>query len=226
MKFKHLYVVVICLLLVTSVTNAQEDELFGNLSVGKSFAGSGNWGYSSALTYKHIFDEIGWRRLSGDFGTNYKYGVWGFKGGLSLQYTFDDEIVNSLEVRPWVGASLRNELINHLAMIQVGRLEWRNFFYDGVDNEAYIRTTFDVGFEYELHDLNLETWAVETGYTWYFLKDPAIGERYANSREFRFLFIKKLPKAKLIFGYKAEKFREFDGEDHGAAHTIHLAVAL
>lgn len=223
MKKQFVYIV---LLFVPLSIFSQTDDLFMTVFLSKSYEGKENWSYSTSLWYKHIYDHPGWRRMSGFGIANYTYKTWIFQGGFSTQYTFDDEIVNSLELRPWLAVGLKTPITDDLYLKQQVYFEWKNFFYKNDSHENYLQQTVDVGLYYDLKQLKLTNWSLETGYMWYFLKDPALGERFANSREYRIVFYKKMKKATLAFGYFFEKYKDFESLPQSNAHTMMFGVSL
>lgn len=214
-------VCIIALFVVCIADMHGQDDFFTNVTVGKNFKKE-QWTYTTSGIWKHIYDEVGWSRIGVNGGANYAYKNWTLLTGFTAQYTFDKEIVNSVELRPWVGVRLRTDIIEGLNIEQEVHVEWRNFLYHDVPDENYIRTTFDVGANYNLKEINLDSWAVQSGYVWYFLKDPALGERYADSREFRFLVSKTFTAGKLTVGYKREKFKILPDRPPAKAHTLDI----
>lgn len=202
-----------------------QTDFFTNLTVGKNFK-KDPWGFSAAADWKHIYDDIGWSRIGVYGSAGYSYKNWKLLGGLASQYTFDREIVNGLEIRPWLGIGLTTEIVTNLKLEQEVRLEWRNFIYHEIADENYVRTTYNIGLNYGLEKINLPSWSVQSGYIWYFLKDPAAGERYADSREFRFLITKDFSGNKLSFGYKSERFRILPSRPHSEAHTLDVTFTF
>ncbi|RSK39307.1 hypothetical protein [Mangrovimonas spongiae] len=221
---KNLFIIIFIFFPLLSFS--QTDDLFLDLTVAKTFKDDMGFNYDASVSYKQIFDHPSWSRINASGSATYKYNAWSLLGGFTTQYIFDEEISNGLELRPWLGIGLKTKIIEGLKANQLGKVEWRNFIYDGLKNENYIRTTYSFGVLYDLDIFKLKHWQVDTGYTWYFLKDPARGERYANSREFRIYMIKTFTKSRISMGYLLEKYRHFNNLPLGDAHTFKITYTF
>lgn len=215
----------ITLLLFTttfSVMYGQKD-FFTTVGASKRKLVSEKLSYSITADWKHIYNDVAWDRLGTGLEVDYQQNFWTLEAGGVVQYTFDKQISNYFELRPWFGVRLENQIIPDLSLVQEGKVEWRNFIFRNAQDDNYIRTTFEMSFNYNLDKIGLNNWLVNSGYVWYFLKDPALGERFANSKEFMFNLRKK-GKNSFLIGYKFETFSKFLEEGDARAHSIELKV--
>lgn len=213
----------IFLIFMTSFVFGQ-DDFFSTVGASKKKILNEKSTYYITADWRHIYNDEKWDRLGSGFEINYKFNIFTFEGGNILQYTFDKKISNFFELRPWVGIKLENKIIDDFFLIQEAKVEWRNFFYSELKDENYIRSIVDLGLSYNLRSVNLPNWLVQGNYIRYFLKDPSLGERFANSRELAFT-IRKIGKNSFSISYKNEKYRKFLEEQGNAkAHSIELRL--
>jgi|GEM_PF-1941357 len=214
---------IIYLLSLFSLINCYgQSDFFTNFSLGKNFSRDRKL-LNSAVVWKHIYNDIGWSRIAFNNKAQYAFKDWRLLGGMNLQYTFDREMENLLEIRPWLGVGLKNEIVPGLNFEQEVRAEYRIFFYPGMSGRNYIRTRVEAMFSYNLEKIKLDKWDVHCGYVWYIIKDPLRGERYSDSREFKFLVSSNFQGGKLTFGYKNEKFRLIENRSVFRAHTFEIS---
>lgn len=198
-----------------------QDIFFTDITATKNFKRE-NWNFQGAAVWKHVYSDTYWSRIGLKGRADYNYRNWSLEGGLTLYHTFDREIVNSVEVRPWLGIKLTSMIVSDLYLQQECRIEWRNFFYEHFADRDYIRNTYDISLNFSLENINLRSWSLQSGYKWYFIKNAALGERYADSREFRFVIIKQFAKSRLSVGYKREKFKPLSGRFSLDSNTVEL----
>ncbi len=168
------------------------------------------WLVYGELEWKHLYGEEGWSRTSFDIKTERELGVITFIGGLKNNYTFDNDIENYWEIRPWIGFELTNKLTKKLVLNQELKGEFRNFFFNDDEYDFNFRTKFKVGLEYPLkyiEEEEEEDWIISTEVEWFFLRNEELNERYINSREYSILMSKKINKNRLLtFGARFEEY--------------------
>lgn len=198
-----------------------QNDFFTTISASKRKLVSEKLSYAAAFDWKHIYNDVAWDRLGVSMEADYQQNFWTLEAGGVVQYTFDKQISNYFELRPWIGIRLENQIIPNLSFVQEVKAEWRNFIFRDAQDDNYIRTTLETSFNYNLDKLGFSEWMVNSGYVWYFLKDPALGERFANSKEFMFS-IRKKGKNSFLIGYKYERYRKFLEEGNVRAHSLEL----
>lgn len=200
-----------------------QNDFFSTVGASKRKLVSEKLSYSIAADWKHIYNEVAWDRIGTSGEVDYQQNFWTLEAGGVVQYTFDKQISNYIELRPWAGIRLENKIIPDLSFVQEARIEWRNFLFRDAQDDNYIRTTLEASFNYNLDKIGLNNWLLNTGYVWYFLKNPALGERFANSQEFMMNF-RKRGRHSFLIGYKYEKFRKFLEEGDVRAFSLDLRV--
>lgn len=200
---------IICLIVLFGLNTNAQSEFFHEIEIGTQVLEKESFNIDVTASWKHLYDEVGWRRWGVNTKVTKKTNNWSLNGGLAIYFTFHKEIDNFLEVRPYIGIGLKTRISDKLDFKQRIRTEWRNFIYSGdSDNENYLRPRYKIGLDYLLSE-NEEThegWKLVTDFEWYFNKDTASGERFAQSREFGFKIIRELKnKHEIGLGYKYEK---------------------
>jgi hypothetical protein len=185
-----------------------QTEVFHDLSISHELKDGQKWKIDSELEWKHLYGEEGWSRTSIDFFATRELGVISFIGGLKNNYTFDNDIVNFWEIRPWIGVELENKLTKKLILKQELNGEFRNFFLNDDTYDFNFRTKFNVALEYPLIEKEeVEDWILSTEVEWFFLRNEEINERFINSREYSLLISKKIQRHKLLtFGIRLEEY--------------------
>ncbi|MCH5599307.1 hypothetical protein [Niabella ginsengisoli] len=123
----------------------EKDELFHEIEVAHSYINNEKWRGVVAANWKHIYDENGWRRWGGDAYISRKLKIFSFEAGVTASYTFDKDIVNYFEARPWIGLRTDFELGDRLALMQKFKTESRHFF---MKMSMQTNTAFEAGFYY------------------------------------------------------------------------------
>ncbi len=227
-----LYIIIaIGFLLVSSYKLFGQDDFFHEIEIKKEFYDSDEWTFEAASNWKHIYDEVGWRRWSIDAIVKRKLDNWAISGGIVNYFTFNEDIYNCFEVRPHLSVQLKTPVVNKFTFLQQLRSEWRTFIYTqgNSKNESYGRLRYKIGGLYTLSEKKeLETaWKVRGDIEWYFLKDPTIGERFPNSRQYTLKVIREFKAGKeLSFGYKLEYFYKNVQNKDGNGHTLILGYGF
>lgn len=202
----------IALLLLISVNffaQAQED-FFYEMKVSTNLVEKESFYLEVNTNWKHVYNEVGWRRLGVAGMATKKINNWSLYGGLSTFYTFNKDIVNYLEIRPRIGLGLTTPIVDRLSLNQRLLGEWRNHFYSKENrNRSYTRSRYRVLLNYTIAE-NKEkqtAWKVKPSIEWYFTKNVAYGERFAESRRYTLMLSREFKnKDELSIGYRYENF--------------------
>lgn len=89
----------VILILICQNTFGQED-LFHEISFKKILKGNEEWKFEGEANWKHIYDNIGWRRLGTSIGTMRRIRSFNLTSGVFGYFTFNKEVENFFEVRP------------------------------------------------------------------------------------------------------------------------------
>lgn len=81
----------------------EKDEIFHEIEIAYTYVNNTKWRGAAAANWKHIYDKTGWRRWGGDAYISRKIKFISIEAGLTSNYTFDKDIVNYWEIRPWLG---------------------------------------------------------------------------------------------------------------------------
>lgn len=193
----------------------REDEFFHELEITYPFLKKEKWQGKASANWKHIYDEIGWRRWGIDATISRSIKFLRLEAGITANYTFDKEIINYTEVRPWIGIRSDLQLSERLLFMQKVKVESRQFFYEEVyANEQRIRSRLLLAMKYDLLD-EREDWKLNPTGEWYFVGRNADAERFVNSVEFGLRLIKVFPNDhELAFGYKIESYKKSNVENN------------
>jgi len=207
-----------------------QTEVFHDFSYEFSFNNGAELDLNGQLEWKNLYGEEGWSRASFDLKTRKEIGVIGLIGGLKNNYTFDEDIVNFWEIRPWIGVELVNKLSSKLLLKQELKGEFRNFFFSDSEYDFNFRTKFKIGLEYPLKSVEAEEgegWIMATEVEWFFLRNEEINERYINSREYSILVSKKVLEGRLLsFGIRFEEYSNNLENESDKAITVVLRLGL
>lgn len=194
-----------------------QTEYFHEIEIGTEVLEKEIFALEVNASWKHIYDEIGWRRWGINAMAIKDVKNWTFYGGLTTFYTFNKNIDNFLELRPQVGLGLKTEITDKFFMNQRLLGEWRTFYYSGENEEEnYTRTRYRLMLNYIIseNEEKATAWKIKPSIEWYFTKNVAIGERFAQSREYTFKLIRGFKnKHELGIGYRLEKFIKFIEEN-------------
>ncbi|MFD2891212.1 hypothetical protein ACFS5J_04200 [Flavobacterium chuncheonense] len=177
----------------------------------------------SESNWMHNYSESRWHRLGFNVEVLRKLENWTFLGGLVNNYTFDEQIDNFYELRPWLGIALQTPITDKLFLKQRLRIENRNIFYgDKIKYQSILRTRFDVALEY-----NFPKSKVRTDIEWFIRKDPALSDRYNSRRSYRLQY-SYFGFKKMIFsiGYKYQRFNRKYNPEANDGHTIEIIAKI
>ncbi len=224
----------VCFILLYSLYSYSQSSEFLELDADKTWTLKNNYSLNLAASYKvQLNNESKWHKPELNFSVNKKFNPnWSLLGGINNGYTIQNDNPDFYELRPWIGPRLSVPVIPRLTFQQTVKYEVRNFFYVNDDNEPY---EIQSRFRYRIHvlfnlakDVNKpNNWILETGYEWYFLKEPATGEQFSNSREFALNLIKHLKSGKtLSLGYLYERINVNRNPNATDGHTFTLGYSF
>lgn len=202
--------------------SAQTDEVFTELEIGYIYVNNEKWRGDAVAKWKHIYDEIGWRKWGAEAGISRKLKSISIEGGAALYYTFDKDITNYLEIRPWLGLRSDLDMGKRLLLIQKFKVENRNLLYDDrFRNESFLRSRYLLSFRYDFLK-NRKDWKLNPAAEWYFIGKKADAERFVNSFEASLKVMKILKNEnEIAVGYKLESFKESEVTgDLGNGHSF------
>ncbi len=212
---------------------SSQTEIFHDFAYEFKVTKSEEWGLNGELEWKHLYGEEGWSRASFDLKTRKELGVLELIGGLKNNYTFDNNIENFWEIRPWIGVELENKLSSKLLLTQELKGEFRNFFFKDSEYDFNFRTKFKIGLEYPLKSIETEEkeayedWILATEVEWFFFSYEEINERFINSREYSILVSKKVFENRILsFGFRYEEYSNNLENENDKAVTVVLRLGL
>ncbi|TXN34979.1 hypothetical protein FVB32_10300 [Flagellimonas hymeniacidonis] len=219
--------VILITLLVHLQIHAQ-DEFFHEIELRHEVYDGEKWALDITGNWKNLYEEeAGWRRWGANATLNRKFGEWSIIGGFAGFFTFNSEIDNFFELRPHIAVRFNLPLLDRLSVAQRLRTEWRSFLYTQgeTENESYQRLRYRIGTLYTLAESEEEgtAWRVWGNIEWFFLRDPALGERFPSSREYALRFIREFRNGnELGLGYKLENFFDNPNQEGNTGHIIIL----
>ncbi|WP_103070160.1 DUF2490 domain-containing protein [Aquimarina sediminis] len=221
---KHTYILL--LIIGFSFNLKAQTEFFHEFEVTKELKDTESWNIQITGNWKHLYEEPSWRRLGISGLAIKKLQNWQLLGGMNTYYTFDKEIDNFIELKPYLGLALKTKIIERLDLKQQFKGEWRNFlFSEEIEDENYGRLRYKIGIEYlfkENEEIPKE-WKLVGTIEWYFLREHLTKERFSNSREYSFKILHKLTNGQEIgLGFLYEEFNQLFGQENKSGTTILL----
>lgn len=222
--------IITTLLLVSTYFSANAQEaFFYEIKTGINLLEKKTFSLEANANWKHVYDEIGWRRLGVAGMATKKLKNWSFYGGLSMFYTFNKNIDNYLEIRPQIGLGLTTPIVDRLTLNQRFLGEWRTYFYSGENkSENYTRSRYRILLNYIVVE-NKEkqtAWKIKPSVEWYFTKNTAYGERFAESRRYTLMLSHEFKnKDELSIGYRYENFIKLI-EENEIGHLVLLEYSF
>lgn len=221
--------ILIILVLCCGQFSLAQSDFFSEINVTKKFETKGTWHWSAVSSWRHAYTDVKWNRLELGGFAEYNMHPWSFYGGLGNYYTFDKEIKNSYEFRPYAGITLKTTTIERISFDQRFQAEWRNFISNNSEiDKSSLRLRYRIGFSVDLSKNQSEKpWSALTDMEWFILNNKEVGERYINSRRFRILVRKKLSDTKEIsLGFRTEKFNRFLDSSNVTGNSILLGYTF
>jgi hypothetical protein len=80
----------LCILTNTVIWTAQaQNEVFHDIDIGKQITENEKWEFAIQGKWKHIYNEVGWRRIGVNPEIIRKLNKWSFATGATAFHTFD-----------------------------------------------------------------------------------------------------------------------------------------
>ncbi|NJL77411.1 MAG: DUF2490 domain-containing protein [Saprospiraceae bacterium] len=193
-----------------------QHEFFHEIVLEKTLIENEDWEFFGEANFKYVYNEPAWRRWGVSFVGVRKVNRFSVFGGVNGYYTFDKNITNFFEVRPWTALQYNIPIVADINLRQRLKYEWR-FFYteeDPTTRENYGRLRYQIGFDIPIPSEEAESsWTIRPFFEWFFIRDPASFERFSNERDYGVMVIKSLKNEhELSFSYKMETFYDLDTE--------------
>ncbi len=202
--------IIVCFLMLYNYGANAQTEFFHDIAVSKSYYSTdNNTVYTFTPAWKHIYNNVEWRRWS-IVGQYKRYlNMWNIGGGIGLFYTFDKDIKNNLELRPYLLVGLKTPMTSRIMFSQTLKGELRSFFYDQSDsNFSTNRLRYNLNTVIILNE-NVQKnvkWKFRPEVEWYIQKVANIRERFINSTEYTLTFLKEMKKVEIGIGFRLERF--------------------
>lgn len=210
------------LFMVVSQYAYGQHELFYEIVLEKTLLENEEWEFTGEANWKHLNDEPGWSRWGASFAGVRKIRRLGLSAGANGYYTFNREITNFFEIRPWMALQLKIPVAAEIALRQRLKYEWRFFNTVGeqTTRENYGRLRYQIGLDIPIPGGEESSWEVRPFFEWFFIRNPATFERFSNERDYGVLVTKTLKNEhELSFCYRMEEFYNQD-EEQGNGHIL------
>lgn len=205
-----------------------QDEFFTEIVIEKILIESEEWEFIGEANFKHLYDEPAWRRWGVSFAVVRKIKRFRIHTGINNYYTFNRDITNFFEVRPWTALQYNIPIVAEITFRQRLKYEWR-FFHTQEENstgENYGRLRYQLGFDIPIPGEEDFSWIIRPYFEWFFTRDPATFERFPNERDYGIMVIKTLKNEhELFFNYKLEDFFNSD-EEIGNGHILLIGYSF
>jgi len=203
------------LLIIWSHQALAQDEFFNEIVIEKKLIENEEWEFVGEANFKNLYDEPSWRRWGVSFAGVRKIKRFRIHGGVNSFYTFNRDITNFFEVRPWTAVQYNIPINGKIILKQRLKYEWR-FFYTEGDNstrENYGRLRYQIGIDIPIPSEEESSWIIRPYFEWFFIRDPATFERFPNERDYGVMIVKSLKNEhELFFSYRLEEFYNIDTE--------------
>jgi len=203
------------LLIIWSHQALAQDEFFNEIVIEKKLIENEEWEFVGEANFKNLYDEPSWRRWGVSFAGVRKIKRFRIHGGVNSFYTFNRDITNFFEVRPWTAVQYNIPINGKIILNQRLKYEWR-FFYTEGDNstrENYGRLRYQIGIDIPIPSEEESSWIIRPYFEWFFIRDPATFERFPNERDYGVMIVKSLKNEhELFFSYRLEEFYNIDTE--------------
>jgi len=203
------------LLIIWSHQALAQDEFFNEIVIEKKLIENEEWEFVGEANFKNLYEEPAWRRWGVSFASVRKVKRFRIHGGVNSFYTFNRDITNFFEVRPWTAVQYNIPINGKIILKQRLKYEWR-FFYTEGDNstrENYGRLRYQIGIDIPIPSEEESSWIIRPYFEWFFIRDPATFERFPNERDYGVMIVKSLKNEhELFFSYRLEEFYNIDTE--------------
>lgn len=205
-----------------------QDEIFHEIVIEKALYENEEWEFVGEANFKHLYDETAWRRWGVSFAGVRKIKQFRIHGGFNSYYTFNREITNFFEVRPWTAVQYKVPIVREISLRQRLKYEWRFFYTEGKNStrENYGRFRYQIGFDIPEPAQKESSWVFRPYFEWFFIRDPATFEQFPNERDYGIKLIKSLKNEhEISIGYMMEEFYN-QNSNRGNGHIFLLAYTF
>ncbi|MFN0200580.1 MAG: DUF2490 domain-containing protein [Bacteroidia bacterium] len=214
-KKRHLLKFLVLLFISISHHAYSQHEFFHELVLEKKLMENEKWELIGEANFKHLYNEPAWRRWGASFAGARKMNRFSLFGGLNGYYTFNRNITNFFEMRPWTAVQFKLPIVAKIVLRQQLKYEWRFFYTEEQPKtkENYGRLRYQVGLDIPIPAKEESSWTIRPYFEWFFIKDPAEFERFSNERDFGLMAIKRFKNEhKLSFGFTREVYYDLFAE--------------
>lgn len=204
------------LLFILSHQVIAQNEFFHELVLEKILIENEKWEFVGEANFKNLYDENGWRRWGVSFAGVRKLKHFSIHGGFNSYFTFNRDITNFFEVRPWAALQYNILIDRKITLRQRLKYEWRFFYTEGGNTrrENYRRLRYQIGVDIPLAGEEESSWVIRPFFEWFFIRDPATFERFPNERDYGVMATKTLKNEhELFFTYRLEDFYNINDAD-------------
>lgn len=221
---KYIQTLLLLLFLVLGITAKAQNEIFNDISATKRIEHNEKWISYVSLNWKHIYSEIGWKRIGLEAKTTYQFNQWQVLGGLVNYYTFDPDIENYYELRPYAGLMLKTPVSRKIYFNQRIMSEWRNlYFANSTPSQHSGRLRYRIGADLQISETSNGVWKIRSETEWYLLNNLKQNERFINSKESSLSALREMRNDKtLSIGYRFERLNRLFYTELQNGHTIFL----
>ena len=225
---KYLLGIISFLLIIFSDETLAQDEFFHEIVIEKKLIENEEWEFVGEVNFKHLYNEPAWRRWGVSFAGVRKIKRFRIHGGVNSYYTFNRDITNFFEVRPWTALQYNISIVEEITLRQRLKYEWR-FFHTQSDNSTrvnYRRLRYQIGIDILMPSEEELSWIIRPYFEWFFIRDPATFERFPNERDYGVTIIKSLKNDReLFFSYRLEEFYNIETE-RGNGHIFLIGYSF
>ena len=216
------------LFIILSHQALAQDEFFHEIVIEKKLIEHEEWEFVGEANFKHLYEEPVWRRWGVSFAGVRKIKRFRIHGGVNSYYTFNRDITNFFEVRPWTAVQYHIPIVGEITLRQRLKYEWRFFYTEGdkATRENYGRLRYQIAVDIPIPGEEESSWLVRPYFEWFFIRDPATFERFPNERDYGVMIVKSLKNEhELFFSYRLEEFYNIDTEK-GNGHIFLIGYSF
>ena len=211
----HLSKLIFVVFIIVGHDSFCQHEFFHEIALENKLVENEKWECIGEVNFKHLYDEPAWRRLGVSFSGIRTIKQFKLSSGLNSYDTFNRNITDFFEVRPWSALQFNFPILSTIYLRQQLRYEWRFFFTKEVSNskENYGRLRYKIAFDFPIPSKEESSWKIRPYFEWFFIKDPAAFERFSNERDFGLMAIKRFKnEQEFSFGFTREVYYDLNSE--------------
>jgi len=212
---RYLLIFLVFLFIIINHSAYSQHEFFHEITLEKKLIKNEKWEFLGEANFKHLYNEPAWRRWGLSFAGVRKIKRFNLLGGINGYYTFNRNITNFFEMRPWTALQLKLPIFSGVTLRQQLKYEWRLFYTEDEPktNKNYGRLRYQISIDIPIRDKKESLWTIRPYFEWFFIKNPAEFERFSNERDFGLMAIKRFKNEhKLSFGFTQEVYYDLYAE--------------